>query len=89
MYLTKSEGGNMEKENRKSKEYYIQKKIRQKITILLITIIIVTLLVLTYVIPDFWLKISAFLIVIGIVLFIPFTIWLFFSKHETFWDKFF
>jgi len=79
----------MERENRETKEFYIQKKIRQKITIFLIIIIIVTLLVLTYVIPDFWAKISAFLIVIGIVLFIPFTIWLFFSHHETFWDKFF
>ena len=79
----------MEKENRELRESYIKKKIRQKVTIFLIAIIIIILLILTFVIPDFWEKSIAFIIILGIVFFIPITIWLFFSKHETFWDKFF
>lgn len=65
------------------------KKIIKTIAILLLTAIITTLVILTFIIPDFWEKIIAFGIVIGIVLFIPLSILLLFSKHETFWDRFF
>lgn len=78
----------MEENNKNVREVYIRKKRRQKIAIT-VTAIIIILVILTFVIPDFWEKSIAFLIVLGIVLFIPFTIWLFFSHHQTFWDKFF
>lgn len=79
----------MEENNKNVREVYIRKKIRQKIAITVITIIIIILFILTFIIPDFWEKSIAFLIVLGIVFFIPFTIWLFFSHHQTFWDNFF
>lgn len=79
----------MEENNKNVREVYIRKKRRQKIAITVTAIIIIILVILTFVIPDFWEKSIAFLIVLGIVLFIPFTIWLFFSHHQTFWDKFF
>lgn len=79
----------MEEYNKNVREVYIRKKRRQKVAITVIAIITIILLILTFVIPDFWEKSIAFLIVLGIVFFNPFTIWLFFSHHQTFWDKFF
>lgn len=79
----------MEENNKNVREEYIKKKILRRIAITVIATIIIILLIFILVIPDFWEKAIAFLIVIGIVFFIPFTIWLFFSHHQTFWDRFF
>lgn len=66
--------------------YYRRKK-RQKIVAVFVSIIVIILIILTLVIQDFWEKAFAFVLIFGIVFFIPITIMIMFSSHETLWDK--
>lgn len=48
-------------------------------------ILIISILAILFIL--FWETIIAFAIIFGIVTFLPFSIWLLFSKHETLFDR--
>ena len=77
----------MENNNVEKRPSYYRRKKRQKIVEIFASIIAITLIILTLVIQDFWEKAFAFILVFGIVFFIPITIMIMFSSHEALWDK--
>ena len=77
----------MENNNVEKRPSYYRRKKRQKIVAIFASIIAITLIILTLVIQDFWEKAFALVLIFGIVFFIPMTITIMFSSHETLWDK--
>jgi len=77
----------MDNNNVEKRPSYYRRKKRQKIVAIFVSIIVITLIILTLVIQDFWEKAFALVLIFGIVFFIPMTITIMFSSHETLWDK--
>ena len=77
----------MENNSAEKRPSYYRRKKRQKIVAIFVSIVVITLIILTFVIQDFWEKAFALVLIFGIVFFIPMTIMIMFSSHETLWDK--
>lgn len=81
------ESQSQERQIRKS---YLKNLKRQNITFRIVLSLITVLGIVTLIFPNFWNIAISFGIILGLVGFIPFSIWLlFFSNHETLFDKFY